>query len=222
MACFPNFQFGWFENQQLSLCLRDSCSCASQWCSGQCWTAWYWLVPPQVLNQEGTSLELTNSWSWTRIDFWGGCKKYYFLFLSPFLFLHTVHLQERGGEKRCWGRGGRSGGAAEQVLVKGGGRLLGQVGHVLHLAEQVEGGRGTWRLLNPPDCPHWELSPQPHQVVSSHCNSLEKRWSAIGEFFCTSMQWSVLMSPWCKTILFYLLIEMLYKVIWLTIREVCW
>ena len=145
-----------------------------------------------------------------------------FLVFVSFSFLHTVHLQERGGGKRCWGRGGRGGGAAEQVLVNGGGRLLGQVGHVLHLAEQVkvEGGRGTWRLLNPPDCPHWELSAQPHQVLSSHCNALAKWWSAIGEFFCTSMQWSVLMSPWCKTILFYLLIEMLYWSILLTITKI--
>ena len=59
----------------------------------------------------------------------------------------------------------------------------------------------------------------PGSIISLQCNALGKWWSAIGELFCTSMQWSVLMSPWRKTILFSLLIEKLYKVIWLTITK---
>ena len=88
-------------------------------------------------------------------------------------------------------------------------------------ASQSRGRAGNLKTAQPSRLPPTESSLHNHTRFYHLIAMLWKNWwSAIGEFFCTSMQWSVLMSPWCKIILFYLLIEMLYKDIWLTIAQI--
>ena len=85
-------------------------------------------------------------------------------------------------------------------------------------ASQSRGTAGNLKTAQPSRLPPLRAlcTTTPGSIISLQCFGK----TVISHWWILLHKYAVLMSPWCKTILFYLLIEMLYKVIWLTITKI--